>query len=166
MYQSAVVGRRSVGAAIAEGWRLTRAHLGSLIIFWLLLLLLNVVLNALVQAILLPLTVPSVADWTGVMERFLQGGALDLPPLRMGWLIVSGLVSLLLSLLVTSFTLTFHYTLYAEVYRRLTGEAPPVVSARPMAPPPAPPVPVEPPLPAVIVLEEPPAEEDEGPRVG
>lgn len=166
MYQSAVVGGRSFGAAVREGWRLTVANLGSLIIFWLLLTLLTVVLNALIQAVTLPLTLPWMGtwmtEWTGAMESFMEGGRLDMPPLQAGWLIVSGLVSVVLSLIVNSFLVTFRHTLYAEVYRRLTGAVPPVVAVEPVVPL----APAEPPPPSdILVPDEPPAD-DEAPRVG
>ncbi len=170
MYQSAVVGGRSFGEAVREGWRLTVSNLGSLIIFWLLLLLLSFVLNAMIQAITLPLTLPWMGswmtDWSAALDNFMRDGQLDMPPLRAGWLIVSGLVSVVLSLLVNSFLLTFRHTLYAEVYRRLTGAVPPVAPVEAVAPPVAPLAPVEPLPPSdIFVPDEPPAD-DEEPRVG
>jgi hypothetical protein len=173
MYQSAVVGGRSFGAAVHEGWRLTIGNLGPMIIFWLLLTLLTLVLNAIIQAVTLPLTLPWMgtwmAEWTGAMEEFIEGGRLEMPPLQAGWLIVSGLVSVVLSLIVNSFLVTFRHTLYAEVYRRLTGAVPAVEPAEPPDAPSAaaPLVPVEPsPAAEVVVPDELPADDEELPRVG
>jgi len=171
MYQSAVVGGRSFGAAIREGWWLAVSNLGSMIIFWLLVTLLTVVLNAIIQAVTLPLTLPWMGewmtDWTAAMDNFMRDGQLDMPPLRAGWLIISGLVSVTLSLIVNSFLVTFRHTLYAEVYRRLTGEVPPVAPVEAVAPPVAPLAPVEPPPPSdILVPDEPLADDDEEPRVG
>ncbi len=170
MYQSAVVGGRSFGAAVREGWRLTVANLGSLIIFWLLLLLLSFVLNAMIQAITLPLTLPWMGswmtDWSAALDNFMRDGQLNMPPLRAGWLIVSGVVSVVLSLLVNSFLLTFRHTLYAEVYRRLTGAVPPVAPVEAVAPPVAPLAPVEPLPPSEILVPDEPPADDEEPRVG
>jgi hypothetical protein len=172
MYQSAVIGRRSVGESVREGWRLTVGNLGPMLIFWLLFIGLNILLAVVVWLLTLPLMLPWLNSWMTDWMRFSPGfepGRMGMmPAFNSGWLIVIILISGLLTLLTQGFLLTFRYTMYAEVYRRLTGIAPAVV-----VPPPTPDagpvtpavvIPVDEPI--VVVSEEPlPPEPEEPPRV-
>jgi hypothetical protein len=179
MYQSAVVGRRSAGEAVREGWQLTRDHLGPMIIFWLLLIGLGLLLSVVMWLITAPLALPWLATWMSDMTRyaedFQQGRGGVMPAFNSGWLILSTAATLLVSFLVQGFLTSFRYTLYAEVYRRLTGIPPATVAVVPPPPPDATPAePVAPliiePLPAtesdVIVPDAPlfPPEPEEPPR--
>ena len=67
MYQSAVAGRRGLGAAISEGWRLARANLGAMIIFAVLLWVLNIALGMLVSLLTFPFMLPWMSSW---MQNF------------------------------------------------------------------------------------------------
>jgi hypothetical protein len=156
MYQSAVQGRRELGQAIREGWRLARANLGAMIIFWLLLIVLAIAVNLILQVITLPLTLPWLTSWLAIwarwMERAMSGLPPTLPRLNAGQLALAGLGTGIASWLYSSFMQTFKLTMYAEVYRRLAGAAAPAVAALPPVPP-APPdlgltVPEESPVPA------------------
>ena len=63
MYQSAVAGRRGLGAAISEGWRMAQANLGAMIIFAILLWVCGIVLEMLVSVRHLPFSLPWMAGW-------------------------------------------------------------------------------------------------------
>jgi hypothetical protein len=126
MYQSAVAGRRSLGAAISEGWRLAKANLGAMIIFAILLWVLNIALAMLVSLVTLPFTLPWVGswmqDWGKMMESAGRGVSPQMPQFgNMGWLFVATLVSTFLTWLTSSFMQSFRLTLYAGVYRHLGG---------------------------------------------
>jgi hypothetical protein len=128
MYQSAVQGRRSIGEAIAEGWRLARTHMGPLFIFWILILLVGLAGGLLVQLVAQPLSLAwsgSLMGWmTQVMQSAQSGGTPVIPPMpaiNSGFFLIMVLGLALAGLIVNSFVATFNLTLYAAVYRRLTG---------------------------------------------
>ena len=137
MYQSAVVGRRSLGQAVGEGWRLAQANLGAMIILVLLLFVLGILVNIVVSILSLPLLVPwmgsFMSDWSWAVESASRGEPFAMPQFRSGWLVVAGLWSALLAWLSTGFMQSFRLVLYAEVYRRLTGTRTAV--AAPIPPP-------------------------------
>jgi hypothetical protein len=139
MYQAAVIGRRGLGLAVSEGWRLAQANLGAMIIFVLLLFVLGVLVNILVSILSLPLLVPwmgsFMGDWSRAVEGASRGEPFAMPQFRSGWLVVAGLWSALLAWLSTGFMQSFRLTLYAEVYRRLTGTAAGTTAAAPTPPP-------------------------------
>ena len=58
MYQSVVAGRRGLGVAIGEGWRMAKANLGAMIIFAILLWVLNIALGMLVSLLSFPFMLP------------------------------------------------------------------------------------------------------------
>ena len=131
MYQSAVAGRRGLGAAISEGWRLARANLGAMIIFAVLLWVLNIALGMLVSLLTFPFMLPWLSSWmqslTGMMESAGRGVPSQMPQFgNTGWLLVATLVSGLLTWLTASFMQSFRLTLYAGVYRHLGGRSEPV----------------------------------------
>jgi hypothetical protein len=146
-----------------------------MIIFWLLLIGLNILLAVVVWLLTAPLTLPWLSSWMTDWTRFSQGfepGRMGMmPAFNSGWLIVITLVSGLLTLLTQGFLLAFRYTMYAEVYRRLTGIGPAVVVPAPAPAPdagqvtPMAVIPVDEPI--VIVPEEPllPRESEEPPRI-
>jgi hypothetical protein len=155
MYQSAVAGRRGLGAAISEGWRMAKANLGAMIIFAILLWVLNIALGMLVSLVTMPFTLPWMSSWmrdlSGMMESASRGVSPQMPQFgNTGWLLVATLVSGLLTWLTSSFMQSFRLTLYAGVYRHLGGRSD-AVEPEPLAPDDAAP---EAPLP-VIVPEEP-----------
>ena len=122
MYQSAVQGRRGPGAAIKEGWNLTRTHLGAMIVFWILLLAMGLALGILLQGISLPFWLPWFTSMMNFSIASASGMRSAAPPAFSGALLaLLGVVVALTSLLSSSFLQTFHLTLYAEVYRRITG---------------------------------------------
>jgi len=145
MYQSAVQGQRDLGTAIKEGWRLARAHLGPMFIFWLLTLALWLGLRLLVSLVTLPLVLPWMGSWLRswltFMEQVRRGAQPTMPPLGAvpwGWVFLSVLGSTIVTWLYMSFLQTFTLTMYAEVYRRLTGApAPALVAGSPIAPGPS-----------------------------
>ncbi len=63
MYQSAVAGRRSLGAAIREGWRMAQANLGAMLIFAILLWVVNIALGMLVSLLTFPFMLPWISSW-------------------------------------------------------------------------------------------------------
>ena len=151
MYQSAVAGRRGLGAAISEGWRLAQANLGAMIIFAVLLWVLAIVVMMAVSVLSLPFAIPWLSGYmravSGMMEDAARGIAPTMPSFRSGWLLLATLVSGLLSWLATGFLQSFRLTLYAGVYRQLGGESVPID--------PGPPAPVDesPPAPHLRVGE-------------
>jgi hypothetical protein len=139
MYQSAVVGRRGLGQAVGEGWRLAQANLGAMIILVLLLFMLGILVNIVVSVLSLPLLVPWMGSFMSGMSRAAEGASryepFAMPQFRSGWVAVAGLWSGLLAWLSTGFLQSFRLTLYAEVYRQLTGISAAVVPAAPAPPP-------------------------------
>jgi hypothetical protein len=128
MYQSAVAGRRGLGAAISEGWRMAKASLGAMIIFAILLWVLNIALSMLVSLLTLPFMLPWLSSWMqnvgGLMESAGRGMPPQMPQFEnTGWLLVASLVSGFLTWLTTSFMQSFRLTLYAGVYRHLGGRS-------------------------------------------
>ena len=128
MYQSAVAGRRGLGAAIGEGWRLAKANLGAMIVFAILLWVLNIALGMLVSLLTFPFMLPWLSSWmqnfSGMMESASRGMPSAMPQFgNMGWLFVATLVSALLTWLTASFMQSFRLTLYAGVYRHLGGRS-------------------------------------------
>jgi hypothetical protein len=169
MFQAAMQGSRGVGAAIREGWRLARGHLGPMIVFWLLTVGVAFALNILLSLISIPLMLPWMMSWLGgwteMMGQAMRGIEPTFP--RLGqvaaiWLALAGLGSAVTTWLSSSLMQTFSLTMYAEVYRRLAGDA-----ARPTPEPEAPSVtPVEPPAPlGPAVPDEPAAAAEPGPLV-
>jgi hypothetical protein len=128
MYQSAVAGRRGLGAAIREGWGMAKANLGAMIIFAILLWVLNIALGMLVSLLTFPFMLPWMSSWmqnfSGMMESASRGMPLDMPQFEnMGWLFAATLISALLTWLTASFMQSFRLTLYAGVYRHLGGRS-------------------------------------------
>jgi hypothetical protein len=146
MYQSAVAGRRGLGAAISEGWRMAKANLGAMIIFAILLWVLNIAFGMLVSLFSFPFMLPWMSSWmqnfSGMMESASRGVAPQMPQFgNTGWLLVATLVSGILTWLTASFMQSFRLTLYAGVYRHLGGtggavEPEPVPSSDDVAPAP------------------------------
>jgi hypothetical protein len=139
MYQSVVAGRRGLGAAIGEGWRMAKANLGAMIIFAILLWVLNIALGMLVSLFTLPFMLPWIGswmqDWGAIMESASRGMPPQMPQFgNMGWLLVATLVSGVLTWLTSSFMQSFRLTLYAGVYRHLGGRSEAVEPA-PFMPP-------------------------------
>jgi len=131
MYQSAVAGRRGLGAAISEGWRMAKANLGAMIIFAILLWILNIALGMLVSLFTFPFMLPWMSSWmqnfSGMMESASRGVPPQMPQFgNMGWLLVATLVSGILTWLTASFMQSFRLTLFAGVYRHLGGQSAPV----------------------------------------
>ena len=131
MYQSAVAGRRGLGAAISEGWRLAQANLGAMIIFAILLWVLNIALGMLVSLLTFPFVLPWMSSWmqnlSGMMESASRGVPPQMPQFgNTGWLLVATLVSGILTWLTASFMQSYRLTLYAGVYRHLGGQSVPV----------------------------------------
>lgn len=158
MYQSAVAGRRDIGNAVSEGWRLARANLGAMIIFWLLLVLVGLVLGALQQMLNAIVSVPVMTNWFSVMSSMMQGfgrSAAPFPGVSGPLLALFGFASAILAFLIHSFTQTLNLTLYGGVYQHLAGE-PPSMPEDPSAPTLAPP-PAAPEEPAPATVEPPPA---------
>lgn len=168
MYQSAVAGERSTGAALSEGWSLAKAHLGAMIIFWLLLVLVGIVFGVIQQAVGTVASVPMLSGWFRMMADTMQGlnrGALPVIPTISGPLLAfAGVISTLLWFLISTFTQTLNLTLYAGVYQRLVG-GPRLAPVTPEAPvvPPAPLTPVSPDAP--VVPPEPPSEDEAPPAL-
>ena len=162
MYQAAVQGRRGRGEAIGGGWRLARANLGAMIIFWLLVIILGIAVNLVLQMITLPLLMPWLSNWLQIWGTWIERAASGLPPTfprsNTGWLVLAGLGSGIVGWLYSSFMQTFSLTLYAAVYRRLTGA--PAAAGLPVPPPP-PPAPLPPADLGLTVPEEAPAPGDE-----
>jgi hypothetical protein len=138
MYQSAVVGRRGLGLAVSEGWRLAQANLGAMIIFVLLMFVLGILVNIVVSILSLPLLVPWMGSFMSDLSRAAEGPSrgepFAMPQFRSGWLVVAGLWSALLAWLGAGFMQSFRLVLYAEVYRRLTGMAAGTTAAAPAPP--------------------------------
>ena len=131
MYQSAVAGRRGLGAAISEGWRMAKANLGAMIILAILLWILNIALGMLVSLFTFPFMLPWMSSWmqnfSGMMESASRGAPPQMPQFgNTGWLLVATLVSGILTWLTASFMQSFRLTLYAGVYRHLGGQSVPV----------------------------------------
>jgi hypothetical protein len=131
MYQSAVAGRRGLGAAISEGWRMAKANLGAMIIFAILLWILNIALGMLVSLFTFPFMLPWMSSWmqnfSGMMESASRGAPPQMPQFgNTGWLLVATLVSGILTWLTASFMQSFRLTLYAGVYQHLGGRSEPV----------------------------------------
>ncbi|PKO22037.1 MAG: hypothetical protein CVU38_11560 [Chloroflexi bacterium HGW-Chloroflexi-1] len=123
MYQSAVAGRRELGAAIKEGWRLARGHLGPMFIFWLLILGVSLVWGLLLSIVILPLNLPWLGSWAGMMKDAMNGVSpsfTGFANLKSSAWVMAGAAQVLSTLLYASFIQTFNLTMYAEVYRRLT----------------------------------------------
>ncbi len=164
MYQSAVAGRRDIGGAVSEGWRLAQRNLGGMIIFWLLLLLVGFVLGALVQAVNALFSLPLMTSWISGMTGMMQGyGGGFVPMMRTSGplLVIAGLVSAVLAFLINTFTQTLNLTVYSGAYQHLTG----LGLAAPAEPSPAPYVPAADVLaaPAADVLDPPAAEAADAP---
>ena len=128
MYQSAVAGRRGLGAAISEGWRMAKANLGAMIIFAILLWVLNIALGMLVSLLTFPFMLPWLSSWMQNFSGMMESASRGMPPAmpqfgNMGWLFVATLVSALLTWLTASFMQSFRLTLYAGVYRHLGGQS-------------------------------------------
>jgi hypothetical protein len=131
MYQSVVAGRRGLGAAMGEGWRMAKANLGAMIIFAILLWVLNIALGVLVSLFTFPFMLPWISSWmqnfSGMMESAGRGIPPQMPQFgNTGWLLVATLVSGLLTWLTTSFMQSFRLTLYAGIYRHLGGQSVPI----------------------------------------
>ena len=131
MYQSAVAGRRGLGAAIGEGWRMAKTNLGAMIIFAILLWILNIALGMLVSLLTFPFMLPWMSSWmqnfSGMMDSASRGIPPQMPQFgNTGWLLVATLVSGLLTWLTASFMQSFRLTLYAGVYQHLGGQSVPV----------------------------------------
>ena len=142
MYQSAVRRQHHLGAAIKEGWNLARANLGSMFVFWLLVFAMMMGLNLVVFAISSALMWPAMMRWMGpwpdIMQELMPAADLTLSPPGPGSaarLYLAACVQTVLGWLTSSFMQTFSLTLYAEVYRRSSGEAAPASALDPLAPP-------------------------------
>jgi len=124
MYQSVVLGRRSVGQGIAEGWALVQAHFWKLVVFWLLAMALGVGLSMFMQIFIMPLSM----IMGPLMSKGLMQGADSFAETMsvFDWLLL-GAISLLMGIftwLSASFIQAFTYAMYARVYRELTQTAP------------------------------------------
>jgi hypothetical protein len=167
MYQSVVAGRRDFGSAVSEGWSLARANLGTMIIFWLLLLLVSLVLSALRGVVDGIVSLPVMSSWFQAMTSMMQGfGQGVVPATRMlsgPLFVLLGLASTVLWFLIATFTQALNLTLYAGAYQHLTGGDSVPAEDAPLAP-------VEPavvttawPPPEPLFVPPPPPTEDEPP---
>jgi hypothetical protein len=128
MYQSAVAGRRGLGAAISEGWQMAKANLGAMIIFAILLWVVNIALGMLVSLLTAPFMLPWMSSWMRGFSGMMASASRGMPPQmpqfgNTGWLLVATLVSGILTWLTASFMQSFRLTLYAGVYRHLGGRS-------------------------------------------
>jgi hypothetical protein len=126
MYQSAVAGRRGLGAAIGEGWRMAKANLGAMIIFAILLWVLNIALGMLVSLLTFPFMLPWLGSWMQNINGMIESASRGMPPQmpqfgNTGWLLLATLVSGILTWFTASFMQSFRLTLYAGVYWHLGG---------------------------------------------
>ena len=149
MAQSAVAGRRGVGEAIREGWRLAREHLGAVIIFWLLAALTTIVVTIALQTITTLINLPLTGVWFAGMGRMMEamraGRTPELPGVSAPLYLLTSLVSLGVTLLAWLGLQTFVPVMWNGVYRHLVGAAPTGVSAVAVIEEPEAGVPVEPP---------------------
>ncbi len=120
MYQSAVIGRKSLRAAIAEGWRLALSHIGPMFIFWLLLLATSLAMGVVMQVLLTPLSMLLMGPWMQMMNS-LDSQAPVAAPGPASW-ILTGVVGLgfgVIMWLSMSLLQAITLTLYARVYQEL-----------------------------------------------
>ncbi len=122
MYQSLVLGEKSLGEAIKEGWRLSRAHLGAMVVFWLLLLAVNMGLGVVMELVAMPFSFLLIFPMFGAMQN---PDAL-LSSFHWPLFILFSLAMGAVVWLVRSLMQSLRLSLYARVYRELTrpeGEA-------------------------------------------
>lgn len=122
MYQSVVLGKRSIGAAISEGFSLARHNIGPMVIFLIIIFVLNLGVQFLIQMASLPLMGGWMVGWVGMIQDLSQGGMPSPSGANGVVLFFGGLLVALATLLGQSFMQTFSLTLYARVYRLLTPQ--------------------------------------------
>ena len=127
MYQEAVLGEQSLGAAIKKGYSLARENLGPMVIFMLVMFVIYVISQTILQIASLPLMGVWMSNFFGMMGDF-SDEMVNIPPPSAGnqaLLFLGGLFYGAVMLLLHSFSQTFALTMYARVYRQLTtGENP------------------------------------------
>ena len=123
MYQSVVLGKHSIGAAISEGFNLARRNIGPMVIFLIIMFVLNLGVQFLIQMASLPLMGGWMAGWVGMIRDISsEGGMPSMSGTNGVLLFFGGLLLALATLLGQSFMQTFSLTMYARVYRLLTHE--------------------------------------------
>jgi len=120
MYQSVVLGKRSIGAAISEGFSLARHNIGPMVIFLIIMFVLNLGVGFLIQMASLPMMGGWMAGWVGMIQNISEGGMPSMSGTNGFLLFFGGLLVALATLLGQSFMQTFSLTMYARVYRLLT----------------------------------------------
>lgn len=125
MYQSVVLGQRTVGQGIAEGWALVRAHFGQLVVLWLLIMAVNMGLGMIMQVFIVPVNMLLMPNMMNPDIALSATGELSSMSLS-SWLlfIAGGLFIGAASWLSRSLIQAFSNTLYARVYRELTDTQP------------------------------------------
>ncbi len=122
MYQSVVLGKRSIGAAIGEGFKLARQNLGPMVIFLIILFVINLGVQFIIQMASIPLMGGWMAGWIGMVQDLSAGGMPSMPAANTVVLLFGGLLLAIVTLLGQSLMQTFSLTLYSRVYRLLTPE--------------------------------------------
>lgn len=129
MVQSTVAGRRGVGEAIREGWRLARANLGGVIIMWILVMLAGFVFYVIVQTVSTLASLPIMGVWFASFGRFMQdaqrGTAPQLPAINTPLFLIASLISTAVTLAGMWLLQTFTPVVWNGVYRHLTRPAAP-----------------------------------------
>ncbi len=132
MYQAAIIGRKPLRAAIAEGWRLSASHIGSMFIFWLLLVAVHLAIGIVLQVVLTPLTMLLMGPWMQMMNSLSNQTPIAAPG-PTSWLLVgvAGLGFGVIIWLSMSILQAITLTMYARVYQELRQEEPEAASLAP-----------------------------------
>lgn len=124
MYQSAVQKQHSLGQAISEGWRLSRANLGPMLVLMLLSFVVALVVSVVMQLAALPLSAGAMGGIMTLASSVEQGSAPVAVSPVLGVITLLGSVFYAVALaLLSAIAQAFNTTLYADVYRRLTAPA-------------------------------------------
>jgi len=124
MYQATVLGGRSPGDAIKEGFSLARKNIGPMVIFLLVMFALHVGVQFIIQLASLPLMGGWMSSWFGLMMSMSEGATPQYAGPNAVLLFLGGMTVAAATLLGRSFSQTFGLTMYARVYRQLTAAEP------------------------------------------
>ena len=122
MYQASVIDDLPLGDAIREGWRLSREHIGPMIVFLLLNWAVLFGLSLIARIFITPFSFMLMSPWFSMMRAF-EDGPMSAGPSAGNWLLMTiGVIGMgAVTWLLWSLSQTFRLVYYANVYEALRG---------------------------------------------
>lgn len=123
MYQASVIDDQPIGDAIREGWRLSKANLGAMLVFFILMWAVQLGLSIVIRVFSLPFSLMAMLPWFRMMNS-LQNGAIPTTANTTNWLMVFVAATGIgvLTWLWLSISQTLYLTFYARVYQELAAK--------------------------------------------